>query len=84
MRIAELNNKRIICSAILDCLEEQECILPNIEIDIVIRLVGYIRSEISTNKSMPVAIESTIQLILEMCCNLLYRVHFVQGISSNQ
>lgn len=73
------NNKTKESSA-FDSFEEQEAVLSEVKIDVVFGLVGYIRSEVSSNKTMPVSVVFTIQFVLQMGCHLLGRVHFLQSV----
>ncbi len=66
-------------SSALDGFEDEESVLSNVKIDVVLSFVGDVGSEISTDKTVPISIVSTVELILEMGGHLLDCVHFLKS-----
>lgn len=50
-------------SSTLDSFEDEESILPDVKIDVMLGFICDVRSEVSANKAVPIAIVSTIELI---------------------
>ena len=69
-------------STILDSLENQKSILPDIKIHIVSCLISHIGSEIPSYKGVPVSVVLSVQLIFEMSGDLLNSMHLVQSVPS--
>jgi len=66
--------------SILDSLEKEEPILADIEIYVMLGFISDVCPEVPANKTMPVAIIFTIELIFEVRRNLLNSVHFLKSV----
>lgn len=67
-------------SAVLDSFEEEKAVLPDVEVDVVVGLVGDIAAEVPADEGVPVPVVLAVQLILEVRGDLLDGVHLVQRV----
>jgi hypothetical protein len=70
----------LLRSSIFDCFEEEESVLSDIEIDVMVGFVRDVRSEVSADECVPVAIVLSVEFVLEVGGDLLNCVHFVEGV----
>src|SRR5438105_3759748 len=59
--------------------EEKHCHLPHVEVNEVLGLVGDIRSEISSDNTMPGGIILLVELLLDVGGDILLNVELFQG-----
>lgn len=70
-------NSKCQRGSIFDGLKQQETVLADIEIDIMLSLIGDVRAEMPAHNAMPVPIVLPIELVFQMGCDFLGGVHFL-------
>lgn len=73
-----------VCTKVryLTRLEEENSNLTKIKVDKVLRLMGDIRTEVTSNNAMPSGVVLLVELLLNVSSNILLDVIFVEGDSS--
>ena len=59
--------------------EQKNRHLTHVEIDEVLCLVGYVWTEVTAHYSVPRGIVFLVELLFDVCCNILFNIEFFQG-----
>lgn len=61
-------------------LEEKNCYLTKVEVDEVLGLMRYVRSEVAANDAVPCGVELPVELLFDVGCDILLNVKLLKSL----